>query len=113
MHLVQDYERCLWQDHNLRALRQAGCDVVKQHAKYSPDLNAIEGWWAQLRARLDWTAPEHLEGRAEFIQRLRRTVTWMNWHQRVAGRCLRRNQKRRAADVLALDGGGERVVSGD
>ena len=94
MHLVQDHEKCLWQDpapplsinryvktyfelpgesesqshgrgarivsqdRNLRALRRAGCIVVEQHPKYSPDLNAIEGWWRVLRERLEQAAPE-------------------------------------------------------
>ena len=104
VHLVQDYERCLWRPDNLDALREAGCDVVKQHTKYSPDLNAIEMQWSHLRERLESTAPAHLEARAEFIKRLRRTVTWMNWHQRVSGRRLCRGQKQRADEVLELDG---------
>ena len=41
--LVQDHERCLWQPRNLSALRQAGCPVIEEYPKHSPDLNAIEG----------------------------------------------------------------------
>ena len=52
----------------------AGCLVVKSHPKYSPDLNAIEGWWRVLRERLEQAAPEELESREAFIARLRRTV---------------------------------------
>ena len=41
--LVQDHERCLWQARNLSALRQAGCPVIEEYPKHSPDLNTIEG----------------------------------------------------------------------
>ena len=43
VHLVQDHERCLWQQRNIDALRQAGCHVIMNYPKHSPDLNAIEG----------------------------------------------------------------------
>jgi len=102
--LVQDHERCLWRDDNLAALTAAGCDVVKGHPKYSPDLNAIEGWWARLRTRLEETAPVDFEGRAAFLQRLRRTVTWMNTHWRLDGRELCTNQKERATEIRELHG---------
>ena len=78
VHLVQDHERCLWQARCLDALRRAGRDVVKNHPKHSPDLNAIEGRWHVLRQRLDVTAPTEIETRAEFLSRLRRAVAWLN-----------------------------------
>jgi len=56
--LVQDRERCHWQDRNFKALRQTGCPVVDQHPKHSPHMNAIEGWWKLLRQRLEVTEPE-------------------------------------------------------
>ena len=58
------------EDRNLRALRKAGCPVVELHPKYSPDLNAIEGWWRVLRERLEQTGPEELETREAFIARV-------------------------------------------
>eukprot|EP00973_Karenia_brevis_P047843 6640502-Karenia_brevis.AAC.1 len=71
--LVQDHEKCLWQVRNLEALKAAGCPVVESYPKHSPDLNAIEGWWKELRERLRVTEPESFETREEFIGRLRRT----------------------------------------
>ena len=82
-------------------LRQAGCPVVKNFPKHSPDLNAIEGWWRVLRERLEMTAPEEMETRARFLLRLRRTVSWLNAHMLDN---VSRNQKARAADVLQLEG---------
>ena len=63
VHVVQDHERCLWQDRNLTALALAGCPVVVSFPKSSPDLNAIEGWWRALRERLEMSAPEEIEAR--------------------------------------------------
>ena len=103
-HLVQDHEKCRWQERNLLALRRAGCPVVACYPKQSPDLNAIEGWWKVLRDRLDLTAPEEIESREEFVTRLRRTVAWLNindWEHAVA---LARNQKVRARAVLHQEG---------
>ena len=81
VHLVQDHERCLWQARNLDALRGAGCAVAEDHPKYSPDLNAIEGWWRVLHKRLELTDPIEFEGRAAFLVRLQRTVLWLNSHR--------------------------------
>ena len=104
VHVVQDHERCLWQDRNVRALRAAGCLLVTQHTKYSPDLNAIEGQWHILRARLDITAPVEIESRKEFIARLRTTVTWLNTNRWEDALALCVNQKQRARDLVFLDG---------
>ena len=103
-HLVQDHERCLWKDSSLKALKAAGFHVLKNYPKCSPDLNAIEGWWRRLRQRLEETAPVKCEKRAEFLKRLRRTVTWLNANCRAEGRTLCCNQKDRANRVLLLKG---------
>ena len=95
---------CLWRPANVAAIREAGFRVLKRHPKYSPDLNAIERWWALLRLRLEQTAPTSMESRVIFLQRLRRTVTWMNAHRRREGRVLCHNQKQRAKDIRALKG---------
>lgn len=72
--LVQDHGKCLWQDASLKALKAAGCDLVKQHTKHSPDLNAIEAWWGRLKNVLETKAPVELGPRSAFLNRLRRTV---------------------------------------
>ena len=102
--LVQDHEKCLWQPQNLAALRTAGCEVMKDFPKSSPDLNAIEGAWNLLRQRLEATEPDAIESRPEFLARLRRTVSWLNVHQAAAMRAMCTNQKKRAAEVLELGG---------
>lgn len=102
--LVQDHEKCLWQASNLAAMREAGCAVIQDFPKLSPDLNAIEGAWHLLRQRLEQTEPDEIEGRAEFLARLRRTVHWLNERQAEALREMCSNQKKRAADVLEMNG---------
>ena len=104
VHLVQDHEKCLWQERNLLALRRAGCPVVACYPNQSPDLNAIEGWWKVLRDRPDLTAPEEIESREEFVTRLRRTVAWLNINDREHAVALARNQKVRARAVLHQEG---------
>ena len=71
MTLVQDYEKYLWKPPSLAALKDAGCDVLTKHTKYSPDLNAIEAWWNNLRQRLEDNAPTETETREQFLLRLR------------------------------------------
>ena len=102
--LVQDHEKCLWQPQNIALLRDAGCRVIDDFPKSSPDLNAIEGVWNLLRQRLEDTAPSRIEGRTEFLARLRRTVRWLNENQSEAMLTMCTNQKQRAADVLELAG---------
>ena len=104
VHLVQDHERCLWQEQNLKALRKAGRMLMEDFPKSSPDLNAIEGWWRILRERLEATAPEAIEGRADFVSRLRRTVAWLNDNKWEDGLVLCTNQKVRAREVQKLKG---------
>lgn len=103
-HLVQDHERCLWQDRNLEALSAAGCPVVKEFPKSSPDLNAIEGVWHLLKARMLKTDPVAMESRAEFLLRLRRQVKWLNDNQNDELLKLCTNQKERAREVEGLLG---------
>eukprot|EP00959_Pyramimonas_sp_CCMP1952_P037604 787545-Pyramimonas_sp.AAC.1 len=69
--LVQDHEKCLWQDHNLQALRQAGCAAIDDDPKSSADLNAIEEAWNMIRQRLEDTEPEAFADRPAFVARLR------------------------------------------
>ena len=102
--LVQDHEKCLWQANILAAMREAGRTVVQDFPKSSPDLNAIEGAGHLLRQRLEQTEHDEVEGRAEFLARLRRTVRWLNEDQAEALQEMRCNQKKRAADVLELNG---------
>ena len=102
--LIQDHERCLWQDRNLTALRVAGCKAVANFPKTSPDLNVIENWWHVLRVRLEFTAPDDLESRGEFLTRLRRTVNWLNEHRAEHALSICTDQKARAKDVLLLHG---------
>ena len=104
VHLVQDHERCLWQDRNIAALRKAGCPVVSQFPKHSPDLNAIENQWRVLRERLNATAPAEIESRADFLSRLRRTVNWLNENRHEEALRMCQNQKERARDVHKLLG---------
>jgi hypothetical protein len=103
VHLYQDHEPCLWNEHSLAAIEKAGFSVLDSPIN-SPDLNAIEGWWNRIRMRLDETAPAHMETRSEFLARLRRTVHWLNEHAADDALKLARNQKERANRVKELKG---------
>eukprot|EP00973_Karenia_brevis_P022192 3054071-Karenia_brevis.AAC.1 len=63
---------------NITALCQAGCPVVEDFPKSSPDLNAIEGMWKIVRERMYAMEPDEFESRADFLARLRRAVHWLN-----------------------------------
>ena len=102
--LIKDFERFLRQERNLKAEEAAGLKTVPQHPKVAPDFGAIENIWDFLQDRLLLTAPVEIESRAEFITRLRRTVSWMNTNARAHMRALCRNQKKRAAEILKLSG---------
>ena len=102
--LVQDHESCLWKPESLKALADAGCDVLHKHPKYSPDLNAIEAWWNRLRQILECQAPSAIETRPQFILRLRRTVNWMNLRCLQEGKRLCHGQQVRARAVIKFKG---------
>ena len=78
VHLVQDHEKCFWNEHSLAALKEAGFSVLENFPVSSPDLSAIDGWWHRIKKRLEETAPERMEPRSEFLVRLRRIVHWLN-----------------------------------
>ena len=71
----------------------------------SQDFNTIENIWKLLNERLMQTLPRKMEGRAEFLPRLRNAVRWLNVNSKEQMLSLSRNQKARADDCLALDGG--------
>jgi hypothetical protein len=102
--LVQDHEQCLWSEECQAAIDKAGFDLLATHPKHSPDLNAIENWWARLRKRLNDTAPKEQESRPAFIVRLRRVVNWVNNNCKDEGKHICENQKERAKDILFLKG---------
>lgn len=102
--LIQDHERCLWQERNIQQLKKEGCKVVKAFPKHSPDLNAIEGRWHTIRQKLLDTEPQEPETRAAFLVRLNRTVNWLNQNDREEALHICTNQKIRAQEVLALKG---------
>jgi hypothetical protein len=104
VHLIQDHETCLWQERNLAALRKAGCPVVEEFQKHSPDLNAIEGVWRLVRQRLQETEPVEFESRDAFLVRLRRTVHWLNDNRGDQLLHLCTNQKERAQEIHDLGG---------
>ena len=101
--LIKDFEGFLRQPRNLSA-EDAGFRTLPEHTKSSADLNAIENFWALLQDRLLLSAPVEVEPRSDFVKRLRRTVNWMNPKARSHMRKLCRNQKKRAAEVIKLQG---------
>ena len=90
--------------HDIDALRVAGCPVVANFPKCSPDLNAIEGQWRVLRERLEARAPDDMETRESFLARLRRTVDWLNRNRVEGSTQLCTNLKTRAHELKELAG---------
>ena len=101
---IRDHERVLWNERSQEALKTAGFTVLQNYPADSPDLNAIEAWWARLKKRLEETAPAEIEKRADFVKRLRKTVTWMNDNLQDEALALCTNQKERANAVKNLRG---------
>ena len=100
---------CGWPEAACAARGRCGvcvCGVTGSNVhNNSPDLNAIEGWWRVLRERLEDTEPQYFEDWGAFLVRLRRTAKWLHEHRSEDGLALCTNQKQRADDVIALDGG--------
>ena len=57
--------------------------------------------WGELKEVLNEKQPTYLEGRAEFIQRLKAAVKWMNKHRADRLWYPSTNQKERADECLA------------
>ena len=99
-YLVCDYESCLRCDAAVHALSKTSLKLLDPYPVASQDFNAMENAWGELRQRLDHTQPTYLEGREEFIQRLKREVRWLNKHRADRLWYLSTNQKERANECL-------------
>ena len=104
--LVQDHEKCLWNDLPLAALRQIGVELLTNFPKCSPDFNAIEGCWREVRARLAATEPTRFESRAQFVARLRVAVAWVNRNRTDLFLQWCTDQKERARECVDVRNGG-------
>ena len=93
-----------WRTDNLKALKEAGCPVVENFPKCSPDHNAIEGVWHMLKQRMVHTDPDVFENRADFLARLRRQVASLNDNKGDELLQMCTNQKERAEEVEKLLG---------
>jgi transposase len=102
--VAKDFERFLRNPANVQAEADAGCDPIAKFPKCSPDFNAIEGWWRKLKLYLEERVPTEMETRANFLQRFRRAVNYLNTNCREHGRALCRNQKTRARECKKLKG---------
>jgi hypothetical protein len=100
-YLVQDFERCLRSKGPLQALEKLGVELVEGYSKCSQDFNAIENCWKILRDRLNDTMPRGLETRANFCNRLKKAVGWMNRVKAQQMWYLSTNQKERCRDCLS------------
>ena len=99
-YLVCDFERSLRSEEALCALKKIGLKLVDNYPKCSQDFNAIENAWAILKERLDETMPQHLEGREDFMIRLKAAVRWANTTRADQLWSLCNNQKKRARECL-------------
>ena len=61
----------------------------------------LAAWVSGLSVSAGETAPESLESRPEFLERMRRTVRWMNEQWQEDALYLASNQKERARQVLS------------
>jgi hypothetical protein len=104
VHLIQDHERCLWQEESLACTKSLGLPVVRRYPKSSPDLNPIEQVWSLLRTYLEERAPAYLETREAFLARLRGAVAHLNASKRDVLLRMCRDQKVRAEEVLENEG---------
>ena len=79
--LVQDHERCLWNEMPRKAMREEKIELLTRYPKCSQDLNPIETAWREVRVRLADTEPRRIEARDDFVVHLRQAVAWVNRHR--------------------------------
>ena len=103
--LVQDGEKCLWQDASLKELRRQGLDAIEQYPPASPDLNLIETVWHRLRQYLDASTPSRTESREEFLARLHGAIRSFNGSRKHELEALCASYLERVAAVKAKEGG--------
>jgi transposase len=103
--LIQDYEKCLWTKDSIACLRAHHMRPLENYPASSQDLNVIECVWAHLRVRLNKSAPTGIEGRAAFIDRLRRAVRSLNADGSSTLQALCRSMPERCRAVLYRKGG--------
>jgi len=108
-YLVCDFEACLRSEGPLRALNAIGVELVEGFPRCSQDFNAIEHCWKILRERLFVTMPNKLESRADFVERLKKAVIWMNRNRKNQLEYLSCNQKERCRASLATKPPGGRT----
>ena len=108
--LVCDFETCIRCDSALHALSKTPLKLVENYPKRAQDFNAIENVWAILKERLDETMPRKLEGREDFIKRLKAAVRWANQSRKGQLWYLATNQKERADECLAAEPPGGRIT---
>ena len=99
-----------WQNLFGRIAQQEKCKLIDPYPKYSQDFNAMKNAWFTLKQRLDQTMPTKLEGRDEFIKRLKDAVRWANKHRSKHLWDMSTNQKQRAEDCLATTPPGGRTT---
>ena len=109
LHLVQDHERCLWQDESVRTLRCHNLDPLPNFPRSSPDLNLIETVWHRLKQELDDTAPENIESRSDFLARLHGCVRRLNGSLQSELDALANQLPQRAAAIWAAKPPGART----
>ena len=108
-HVVCDFEACLRAEETVEALSKISLTLLEGYPRCSQDFNAIENAWFILKTRLDETMPVHLEGRNDFIKRLKAAVIWVNRNRTDQLWYLSRNQKERADECLETKPPGGRV----
>ena len=108
-YLVCDFETCLRTAASVAELGRVGLELVEGYPPSSQDFNAIENAWDIVKKRLDDTLPRTLETRAEFIERYRGAIKWVNRNRKDDLWQLSINQKDRASACLATEPPGGRT----
>jgi hypothetical protein len=107
--LVQDHERCLWNEESVDAMEEENIELLENFPTSSQDLNPIEVAWREVKSRLDATLPTNFESRPAFTRRLNHAVAWVNTHRAGLFREICAAQKAWAKDVLYASPPGART----